>query len=90
MQNCRLIFSISKSFESLQNIYMCIYKYVKNNEGNFSLSFYSVRELQANNRMFTNILVAYSSQVMQSTDMGLCMHIDIYISFMRAKFQMAT
>ena len=33
---------------------------------------------------------AYSSQVMQLPDMGLCMHVDILMYFMRAKFQMAT
>ena len=30
------------------------------------------------------------SQVMQLPDMGLCMHVDILMNFMRAKFQMAT
>ena len=35
-------------------------------------------------------LKAYSSQVMQLPDMGLCMHVDILMNFMRAKFQMAT
>ena len=38
----------------------------------------------------TKILKAYSSQVMQLPDMGLCMHVDILMNFMRAKFQMAT
>ena len=33
---------------------------------------------------------AYSSQVMQLPDMGLCMHVDILMNFIRAKFQMAT
>ena len=28
--------------------------------------------------------------VMQVPDMGLCMHVDILMNFMRAKFQMAT
>ena len=36
------------------------------------------------------ILKAYSSQVMQLPDMGLCMHVDILMNFIRAKFQMAT
>ena len=36
------------------------------------------------------ILKAYSSQVMQLPDMGLCIHVDIIMNFMRAKFQMAT
>ena len=36
------------------------------------------------------ILKAYSSQVMQLPDMGLCMHVDILMNFMRAKFQVAT
>ena len=35
-------------------------------------------------------LKAYNSQVMQLPDMGLCMHVDILMNFMRAKFQMAT
>ena len=35
-------------------------------------------------------LKAYSSQVMQLPDMGLCMHVDILMNFIRAKFQMAT
>ena len=35
-------------------------------------------------------LKAYSSLVMQVPDMGLCMHVDILMNFMRAKFQMAT
>ena len=34
--------------------------------------------------------MAYSSQVMQLPDMGLCMHVDILMNVMRAKFQMAT
>ena len=38
----------------------------------------------------TKILKAYSSLVMQVPDMGLCMHVDILMNFMRAKFQMAT
>ena len=29
-------------------------------------------------------------QVMQLPDMGLCMHVDILMNFMRAKFQVAT
>ena len=33
---------------------------------------------------------AYNSLVMQVPDMGLCMHVDILMNFMRAKFQMAT
>ena len=36
------------------------------------------------------ILKAYNSLVMQVPDMGLCMHVDILMNFMRAKFQMAT
>ena len=40
--------------------------------------------------MFTKILKAYNSLVMQVPDMGLCMHVDILMNFMRAKFQMAT
>ena len=30
-----------------------------------------------NKSLFTKIVKAYSSQVMQLTDMGLCMHVDI-------------
>ena len=48
------------------------------------------RELKANKPLFTKNLKAYSSQVMQLPDMGLCMHVDIFMNFMRAKFQMAT
>ena len=32
----------------------------------------------------------YNALVMQVPDMGLCMHVDILMNFMRAKFQMAT
>ena len=35
-------------------------------------------------------LKAYSPLVMQVPDMGLCMHVDILMNFMYAKFQMAT
>ena len=38
----------------------------------------------------TKILKAYSSEVMQLPDMGLCMHVDILMNLVRAKFQMAT
>ena len=40
--------------------------------------------------LFTKILRAYNSLVMQVPNMGLCMHVDILMNFMRAKFQMAT
>ena len=40
--------------------------------------------------LFTKILKAYNSLVMQVPNMGLCMHVDILMNFMRAKFQMAT
>ena len=63
---------------------------MKYNDGNFSLSFYSVWNLSANKPLLTNILKAFISQVMQLTDMGLCMLGDILMNFMRAKFQMAT
>ena len=33
MQNCRLIFSIPKSFEKEQKIYMCRHKYSEGSEG---------------------------------------------------------
>ena len=35
------------------------------------------------------ILMTFSSHVMQSIDMGLCMHVDLYMTFIRAKFQMS-
>ena len=34
-------------------------------------------KLQANNSLFTKSLMAYSSNVMQSISMGLCMHVDL-------------
>ena len=55
-----------------------------------ALAFISVWEIKANKPLFTKILKAYSSLVMQVPDMGLCMHVDILMNFMRAKFQMAT
>ena len=42
------------------------------------------------NLYLQKIWKAYSSQVMQLPNMGLCMHVDILMNFMRAKFQMAT
>ena len=36
-----------------------------------------VLELQANNSFIYKNLMAYSSHVMQSIDMGLCMHIHL-------------
>ena len=50
---------------------------------------YCVWELQANNRLFTKRLMAYSFHVMQSIGMGLCMHIDPLMNFIRAMFQMS-
>ena len=34
--------------------------------------------------------MAYSSHVMQSVDIRLCMHVDMLMAFTHAKFQMAT
>ena len=34
--------------------------------------------------------MAYSSQVMQSVAIRLCMHVDMLMTFIYAKFQMAT
>ena len=34
-------------------------------------------------------LMAYSSHVLQSISMGLCMHIHLLMTFIRAKFQMS-
>ena len=34
-------------------------------------------------------LMAYSSHVLQSIGMGLCMYIHLYMTFIRAKFQMS-
>ena len=42
-----------------------------------ALALYSVWELQANNSLFTKSLMAYSSYVLQSISMGLCMHIHL-------------
>ena len=50
---------------------------MKYNEGTYSFGLYSVWELQANNSLFTKILMTYSSHVMQSISMGLCMHIHL-------------
>lgn len=36
------------------------------------------------------IKIAYSSQIMQPVDMGLCMPVDMLIAVMLAKFQMTT
>ena len=55
-----------------------------------ALSFYSVWGAIGEQTFVTKNLKAYSSQVMQLPDMGLCMHVDILMNFVRAKFQMAT
>ena len=55
-----------------------------------ALAFIPLGSYRRNKPLFTKILKAYSSQVMQLPDMGLCMHVDILMNFMRAKFQMAT
>ena len=46
-------------------------------KGTYSFGLYSVWKLQANNSLFTKKLMAYSSHVMQSMSMGLCMHVDL-------------
>ena len=55
-----------------------------------ALAFIPFGSYRPNKPLFTKILKAYSSHVMQLPDMGLCMHVDILMNFMRAKFQVAT
>ena len=55
-----------------------------------ALAFIPFESYRANKPLFTKNLKAYNSLVMQVPDMGLCMHVDILMNFMRAKFQMAT
>ena len=55
-----------------------------------ALAFIPFESYRRNKPLFTKILKAYNSLVMQVPDMGLCMHVDILMNFMRAKFQMAT
>ena len=55
-----------------------------------ALAFIPFESYRRTNLLFTKILKAYSSLVMQVPDMGLCMHVDILMNFMRAKFQMTT
>ena len=55
-----------------------------------ALAFITFESYRRNKPLFTKILKAYNSLVMQVPDMGLCMHVDILMNFMRAKFQMAT
>ena len=55
-----------------------------------ALAFIPLGRYRRTNLCLQKILKAYSSQVMQLPDMGLCMHVDILMNFMRAKFQMAT
>ena len=54
-----------------------------------ALAFIPFGSYRRTNLVYKN-LKAYKSQVMQLPDMGLCMHVDILMNFMRAKFQMAT
>ena len=42
-----------------------------------------------NNSLFTKILIAYSSHVMQSIGLELCIHVGLQMAFIRAKFQMS-
>ena len=46
-------------------------------------------EATGEHSLFTKILMAYSSHVMQSISMGLCMHVDLFMTLIRAKFQMS-
>ena len=55
-----------------------------------ALAFMPFGSYRRTNLCLQKFLKAYSSQVMQLPDMGLCMHVDILMNFMRAKFQMAT
>ena len=55
-----------------------------------ALAFIPLGSYRRTNLCLQKNLKAYSSQVMQLPDMGLCMHVDILMNFMRAKFQMAT
>ena len=55
-----------------------------------ALAFIPFESYRRTNLCFTKILKAYNSLVMQVPDMGLCMHVEILMNFMRAKFQMAT
>ena len=55
-----------------------------------ALAFIPFESYRRKKPLFTKILKAYNSLVMHVPDMGLCMHVDILMNFMRAKFQMAT
>ena len=55
-----------------------------------ALAFITLGSHRRTNLCLQKFLKAYSSQVMQLPDMGLCMHVDILMNFTRAKFQMAT
>ena len=55
-----------------------------------ALAFIPFGSYRRTNLCFTKLLKAFSSQVMQLPDMGLYMHVDILMNFIRAKFQMAT
>ena len=55
-----------------------------------ALAFIPFESYRRINLCLQKFLKAYNSLVMQVPDMGLCMHLDILMNFMRAKFQMAT
>ena len=55
-----------------------------------ALAFIPFESYRRTNLCLQKFLKAYNSLVMQVPDMGLCMHVDILMNFMRAKFQMAT
>ena len=55
-----------------------------------ALAFIPFESYRRTNLCLQKILKAYNSLVKQVPDMGLCMHVDILMNFMHAKFQMAT
>ena len=55
-----------------------------------ALAFIPFESYRRTNLCLQKILKTYNFLVMQVLDMGLCMHVDILMNFMRAKFQMAT
>ena len=55
-----------------------------------ALAFIPFGSYRRTNLYLQKKIKAYSSQVVQLPDMGLCMHVDILMNFMRVKFQMGT
>ena len=53
-----------------------------------ALAFIPFESYRRTNLCLQKFWRAYNSLVMQVPDMGLCMHVDILMNFMRAKFQM--